>query len=321
VAGSSAGAAARGKGRTTTACLLSDDAAAAATLLPPAAPPAAAPDEAAARAVWRALGDREAPAVGAFADDFWRGACLVAETGASQFDALRALLAGGFRPPGPLFTLAGEGRGCHGQRGRPWASVAGNLHFCAALRPAGLPATQALALTMLPAVAAVEAIAAAGDGAARPGIKWVNDILIDGRKVGGVLTAAQSVDGRIDWAVLGIGLNVAVAPAVPPTPSVPAVGCLADRSPGVTLRAVLAALLRSLARRCGELEREGPAPLLAAYRAASVIIGRPVAVWPEEADGSGPPARGVVRAINADLSLTLAGVPGPVRAGRLVLGP
>ncbi|MHB8079520.1 MAG: hypothetical protein ACYDIE_09710, partial [Candidatus Krumholzibacteriia bacterium] len=202
-----------------------------------------------------------------------------------------------------------------------WAAVPGNLHLCAALRPVDLPAQEALALTMLPAVAAVDAIADGGGGAAPAGIKWVNDLVQDGRKVGGVLTAAQSSDGRVGWAVLGIGLNVGTAPAVPPTPSVPAVGCLVARSPGLTLRAVLAALLRALARRWRELEREGPAPLLAAYRAASVIIGRPVAVWPEEADGQGPPVRGVVRAINGDLSLSLAGVAEPVRSGRLVLGP
>ncbi|MHB8080518.1 MAG: hypothetical protein ACYDIE_14845, partial [Candidatus Krumholzibacteriia bacterium] len=87
--GSAAGAIARGEGRPTTACLLSDDAAAAAALLTPLAAPAAASDEAAARAVWEALGERAAPAVGAFADDFWRGACVVRESGASQFDALR----------------------------------------------------------------------------------------------------------------------------------------------------------------------------------------------------------------------------------------
>ncbi len=241
------------------------------------------------------------------------------EAGASQFDALRALLAAGFRPPGPLFTLAGAGRGFHGQRGRTWAAAPGNLHLCAALCPVDLPAEHALALTMLPAVAAVDAIAGVGGGVAGAGIKWVNDIVLAGGKVGGVLTAAQTLDGRVGWAVLGIGLNVAVAPDVSPTPFVPAVGCLASYRSGLTLCEVLSALLRALAHRCRELERVGPAPLLAAYRAASVIIGRQVSVWPEEADGAAttgrPRARGVVQAINGDLSLTLAGEPEPVRVG------
>lgn len=285
--------------------------------------PAATPAIAAARAVWQAIDGLGEPSVGAFADDYWHGACVVKEAGASQFDALRALLAGGFRPPGPLFTLAGAGRGFHGQRGRTWAAAPGNLHLCAALFPTDLPADHVLALTMLPAVAAVDAIAGVGGGAPSAGIKWVNDIVLDGRKVGGVLTAAQTLGGRVGWTVLGIGLNVAVAPDVPPTPFVPAVGCLASYRSGITLREVLAALLRSLAHRCRELEREGPAPLLAAYRAASVIIGHPVSVWPEEADGleafGSPRARGIVQAINGDLSLTLAGQPEPVRSGRLVI--
>jgi len=302
---------------------LSDDAVAAAALLTPVVSPADTSAVAAARAVWQAIDGLGEPSVGAFDDDFWHCACVVKEAGASQFDALRALLAAGFRPPGPLFTLAGAGRGFHGQRGRNWAAVPGNLHLCAALCPADLPAEHVLALTMLPAVAAVDALTGVGGGAAPAGIKWVNDIVLDGRKVGGVLTAAQTLDGRVGWAVLGIGLNVAVAPDVPPTPFVPAVGCLASYRSDLTLRAVQAALLRALAHRCRELEREGPAPLLAAYRAASVIIGREVSVWPEEADGldafGRPRARGIVQAINGDLSLTLAGEPEPVRSGRLVI--
>lgn len=323
VAGDSAGATARGEDWTTNACLLSDDAVAAAALLAPVAAPADASAVDAAHAVWEAIAGMGEPAGGAFADDFWRCACFVKEAGASQFDALRALLATGFRPPGPLFTLAGAGSGFRGQHGRAWAAAPGNLHLCAALCPAGLPAGQALALTMLPAVAAVDAIADVGGDAACAGIKWVNDIVLDGCKVGGVLTAAQTLDGRVGWAVLGIGLNVAVAPDVPPTRFVPAVGCLASYRSGLTLREVLAALLRALARRCRELEREGSAPLLAAYRAASVIIGRPVSVWPEAADGATTPdrprSRGIVQAINGDLSLTLAGRPEPVRSGRLVI--
>lgn len=302
---------------------MSDDAVAAAALLTPVVSPADTSAVAAARAVWQAIDGLGEPSVGAFDDDFWHCACVVKEAGASQFDALRALLAAGFRPPGPLFTLAGAGRGFHGQRGRTWAAAPGNLHLCAALLPTDLPADHVLALTMLPAVAAVDAIAGVGGGAPSAGIKWVNDIVLEGRKVGGVLTAAQTLGGRVGWAVLGIGLNVAVAPDVPPTPFVPAVGCLASYRSGITLREVLAVLLRSLAHRCRELEREGPAPLLAAYRAASVIIGRPVSVWSEETDRldafDRPRARGIVQAINGDLSLTLAGEPEPVRSGRLII--
>jgi biotin-[acetyl-CoA-carboxylase] ligase BirA-like protein len=323
VAGDSVGETARWEVGTTNACLLCDDPAVAAALLAPVALSAGAPDVAAARVVWQAIGGPGEPFVCAFTDDFWRGVCVVREPGASQFDALRALLAAGFRPPGPLFTLAVAGRGFHGQRARTWAAVPGNLHLCAALCPADLPAEHVLALTMLPAVAAVDAIAGVGGGAVSAGIKWVNDIVLEGRKVGGVLTAAQTLDGRVGWAVLGIGLNVAVAPDVPPTPFVPAVGCLASYRSDLTLREVLAALLRALAQRCRELEREGPATLLAAYRAASVIIGREICVWPEEADGAAttgrPRARGVVQAINGDLSLTLADEPEPVRSGRLVI--
>src|SRR3954464_13268160 len=57
---------------------------------------------------------------------------------------------------------------------------------------------------MLPLAAAVAVAETAGPQAA---IKWPNDVLVDGRKLAGILAEARPQDG---WAVLGIGLNVAV---------------------------------------------------------------------------------------------------------------
>ncbi len=74
---------------------------------------------------------------------------------------------------------------------------------------------------MLPVVALVDAVRAVTGGALRPGIKWVNDVLVDGRKIGGVLTSTQTQGDRVSAVLLGIGLNVATAPPVPPTPFVP----------------------------------------------------------------------------------------------------
>jgi hypothetical protein len=65
-------------------------------------------------------------------------------------------------------------------------------------------------------------------------------------------------------------------------------------------------------------------PLLQAYRAYAVVIGRPVRVWPETESSSAdqlrsvsPLARGVVAAIADDLSLVIEGHPEPVTRGRL----
>ena len=280
------------------------------------------------RALWRALGTGRRLWRGSARDPgppgFWSRALIVAEAPSSQFDALRVSLADGLGLPGPTACVALTGRGFHGQRGRPWSSAPGNLHLCAVFPEPGLAAGELPSLPMLPVVALVDAIRALTGESLRPGIKWVNDVLVDGRKVGGVLTATQTQGDRVNAVLLGIGLNVATAPPVPPTPFVPLVGCLADAGARSTWDAAAAAVLTALGRRLSELVDSGPGPLLDAYRAASLVIGREVCVFPDSEPGeatagrrSAPVLRGTVRGIAADLSLILEGVDAPVARGRL----
>jgi BirA family biotin operon repressor/biotin-[acetyl-CoA-carboxylase] ligase len=181
---------------------------------------------------------------------------------------------------------------------------------------------------MLPAVAVVDAIVALSGGDLKPGIKWVNDILLSGRKVAGVLTTTQTQGDRLEYVVLGIGLNITVAPAVPGNPFVPEVGCLREFSPTaqLTLAEVNRVVLDAVARRYQEMLRFGPGLLFSAYRGASVVLGREVLVWEEGLDASQaleswppPVARGVVTDIAPDLGLKLTGLADPVTKGRLAL--
>jgi BirA family transcriptional regulator, biotin operon repressor / biotin---[acetyl-CoA-carboxylase] ligase len=252
---------------------------------------------------------------------FWSTIALVSHSRGSQFDALDALLRRGWRSNGPTAALAIEGTGFRGQRDRTWAAARGNLHVSAAA-PVGLDTEHiGAALSMLPAVAAVEAIAAATRGAVRPGIKWVNDILVAERKVGGVLAAAHTTGRRIDDVVWGVGINVEVTPAVDPTPFVPAATCL-HAAPGgaqVTVPALFWALLDAIAARHSELGHAGSTPIFTTYRRHSIAIGRAVRVWEES--GSAPSIEGVVEDIAPDLTLQLEGQSARVTRGRLELLP
>ncbi len=268
--------------------------------------------------LWRGQGRDPGPA------GSWSLALIVGEAQSSQFDALRESLAAGLELPGPTACLALTGRGFHGQRGRPWAASPGNLHLCVVLPEPGLAAREARSLPMLPAVALVDAVRDVTGGALRPGIKWVNDVLLDGRKIGGVLTATQTQGDRVSSVLLGIGLNVGTAPAVPPTPFVPSVGCLADAGTPVAVTDAVACVLAALGRRMTDIVSGGPAGLLDAYRDASVVIGREVCVFEESTPGETPDGsqpspvlRGTVRGIAADLSLILDGVETPVASGRI----
>lgn len=82
------------------------------------------------------------------------------------------------------------------------------LYMSILLRPLNCPAGKARGLTTLAAVAVCEAIEAVSGREAR--IKWVNDIYMNGKKTAGILTEAAfgMENGLLDYAVLGIGVNV-----------------------------------------------------------------------------------------------------------------
>lgn len=142
-----------------------------------------------------------------------------------------------------LAEVQSAGRGRHGRR---WEAPPGSSILMSVLFRPELPAEDAGWLTMLVSLAAIDAIReVTGLEAA---IKWPNDILIDHLKVGGVLTESSLVGDRLEYAVVGLGLNVNFDPRdypeIPPTASslLVRLGRPVDR---VTLmRAILMALDR-----------------------------------------------------------------------------
>jgi BirA family transcriptional regulator, biotin operon repressor / biotin---[acetyl-CoA-carboxylase] ligase len=172
----------------------------------------------------------------------------------STNDRARELAQAG-APHGTLVTAAEQTSG-RGRQGRTWTAPPGSaLLLSVVLRdpPALLPLAAALAVSEV-----------AGAGAQ---IKWPNDVLLDGRKVAGILAEGRPQDG---WAVLGIGLNVALRIEDLPPELHETAGTLglgpADLEP--TLERLLASLERTVAL--------DEATLLDAYRARDALHGREV---------------------------------------------
>jgi BirA family biotin operon repressor/biotin-[acetyl-CoA-carboxylase] ligase len=246
----------------------------------------------------------------------------------SQYAVMNEVLAAGGSLPDGLACLALTGARFQGQRGRAWTALRGNLHLSVHLALDLDAAEHQVGLTVLPAVATARAIESVSDGRVRPGTKWVNDLMLGGCKVAGVLTATQLHRGRLRHAVLGIGVNVARAPALPPAPRVPRPGSLADADGAFAgddaWARLLPPLLAELERGRALLAAGGGATLVAEYRARATFVGRAVTIWPvdEAADADVRPlAQGVVRALRDDLALELEGVDAPVRHGRMTLDP
>jgi BirA family biotin operon repressor/biotin-[acetyl-CoA-carboxylase] ligase len=111
---------------------------------------------------------------------------------------------------GGYAAVAGTQTGGRGRRGRSFFSPSDTgLYISLLLRPQACTADKALRFTTAAAVSVCEAIEKVYE-AAEPAIKWVNDIYMRGRKVCGILTEASFniEDGTLDYAVIGIGINV-----------------------------------------------------------------------------------------------------------------
>jgi len=104
---------------------------------------------------------------------------------------------------GTIVFAESQSRG-KGRLGRKWFSPEGGLWFSLILRPYIEP-KQALKLTLLGSVAVVKTMNVLYG--IRAEIKWPNDVLIDGRKVCGILTEASIRGKNLDFAVLGFGVN------------------------------------------------------------------------------------------------------------------
>lgn len=185
----------------------------------------------------------------------------------STNDRARELAAGG-AGHGTIVTAAAQSAG-RGRQGRTWAAPAGHaLLMSVVVRQE---------LELLPLAAGLAVARAVGDEAA---IKWPNDVIVDRehpRKIAGILVEGRPQEG---WAVIGIGLNVAVrlADLPPELHGTAATLGLEPGAIGAVRDRVLAELETALAL--------DPGALLDAYRERDALLGRPV-TW---ASGSGTAA-------------------------------
>lgn len=98
-----------------------------------------------------------------------------------------------------------------GRRGRGWVSEAGNLYMSILLRPKKAP-TEAATLGFVVAIALGRLLRAVLKVPVHH--KWPNDVLVDGAKISGILLESGGITGgKVDWLVLGIGVNLRHQPA------------------------------------------------------------------------------------------------------------
>ena len=140
-----------------------------------------------------------------------------------------------------LVVCADQQTAGRGRRGRAWESPKGNLYTSVLLRPCCSP-QEACYYSFAAAMAVFYALAELGLGKNMQ-MKWPNDVLLNDKKVSGVLLEAAPVEnGIVEWIALGVGINIASCPSDALYPAT----SLADEGLDVTVDRVLDGFLRAL---------------------------------------------------------------------------
>ena len=209
----------------------------------------------------------------------------------------RELAAAG-APHGTVVT-AGKQRDGRGRQGRAWTAPPGKaLLYSAVVRPLD---ERHLMLPLAVPLAVCEAAEQL-----RPdiecGVKWPNDVHLEGRKLAGVLIEARPQDG---WAVVGVGLNLTIAPEeFPPD--------LRDRA--ISLGTAMPASV--LSRHLEHWLNSGAEQVLDAWRERDVLQGREIS-WDGGAGvADGVDERGYLLVVTADGDRVALGA-GEVHIGSL----
>lgn len=214
---------------------------------------------------------------------------LTTEQSATSTSDLAKLAAASGAPAGSAF-LAIEQTAGRGRHGRHWSSQKGGMYLSVLLRPP-VDLSQWFALSFAASLAVLETLRGqiethlSGDDMPQTGLKWPNDVMLDGGKIAGILL---EVDGRN--LIIGSGVNIAPVGAVGAQKIAPV--ALADiwpidRAALPSPHDIAAAYIDRLAVWYERFCRFGFGPIRTAWLENALFLEKPVAVMRGETTISG----------------------------------
>ncbi|WP_405157468.1 biotin--[acetyl-CoA-carboxylase] ligase [Paenibacillus sp. FSL H8-0283] len=205
---------------------------------------------------------------------FGRKAVLLASTLSTQGDVLKLAEQG--QAEGAV-VIAEEQTGGRGRFGRQWFSPPGKGIWMSVLLRPDLPLQHTPQLTLLTGVAVCRAVRACSGADA--GIKWPNDVLIDGRKVCGILLESTVEDHEVRYCIAGIGVDVNFDPEDYPEDLTPiATSLKMETGQSVDRTKLTAAILTELEQLYFLYQKEGFGVISALWEALSVSMNREITV-------------------------------------------
>lgn len=216
-------------------------------------------------------------------------------------------------------VVAEEQTGGKGRLGRQWSSAKyKGIFFTFILYPPLIP-SETNVLTLMTAVAMAEAIR--NETGVAAGIKWPNDLLVNGKKICGILVELSAEMERINYMVVGVGVNVNQEESdFPEEVRLNATSLKAHTGAGISRVKLLQAFLKEFEKWYDISLAQGFSPALSRWKEMSVSLNCPVRIsnpkktwdgWAEDIDSDGAlllrlPGGDIKRVISGEVSLRLS---------------
>ncbi len=218
--------------------------------------------------------------------------------------------------PEGTVVIAGEQTAGRGRHGRSWISPPGSgLYLTLILRPVK-PFNELWQIAFVASLAAAEAVQRVSGLQAR--IKWPNDVMLNDRKVGGLLVEAGAhAEDSVVPVVVGIGINVNTS-RFPREIAERATSIALELGRPVPLQDIERELLDAIDARYAGYLREGFPAVLSAWKGFDCTVGRRVSVHSSEGD-----VEGVAVEVSSEGNLVAEredGVRVGITAGEIILG-
>ena len=168
-------------------------------------------------------------------------------------------------------VVAGEQTAGRGRLKRTWLTPAGNIALSVVLYPEKRILPSLIMMASLAVSRSIEAVAGL-----ETQIKWPNDVLINGRKVCGILVESDVRDEKVNYAIIGIGINVNAGKDVLPGVQFPATSLNLEAGKEVSRLDVTRELVKALDNLYGTISSGGP--VFSEWRDRLVTLGKEVRV-------------------------------------------
>ena len=185
-------------------------------------------------------------------------------------------------PEGTIVIAESQSHG-KGRIGRKWVSPkTGGIYISLILRPDAADIEEVPAIALIAAKAVIRAIKKTSGIDA--GMKWPNDVLISGKKVAGILAEMKAQPDRVDFLVLGVGINVNTAlDKLPPEGT----SIFAQTSNKIERRDVLKIFLEEFEQYYLTFQKKGFSVLRPGCKKMSLVLGKKVCVLEHDKKVSG----------------------------------